>query len=75
MSRKIEAGETVEITALDSSSAWSDKEDKERFIGMKVKLVGYRKAAKGKGWKFIHFEASDNGSDICMLAKVRRIKK
>ncbi len=76
MSKEIEAGEVVEITAMDSKGVWGSKEDRKKFLGMKIKLKIYRDSDAKEGWKYIEFIAHDvnHKHHICMLAKIRRIK-
>lgn len=77
MSKKIKAGETVEITALGKLSAHYN--ERKHYIGKKVKLTYIDKAHCDPKWKAITFKpgtiVNSTNVDCIFGCKVRRIKK
>lgn len=74
MSKKIKAGETVEITKIFPGGPWDTKYDKETFIGMEVNTTRISASAEHKGYYYIDFISPISGNGLTMKVKIRRIK-
>ena len=75
MSRKIKAGDTVEIVAVVKTSAWYKR--RRNFIGLKVELKEINVAGgRENPWKSIGFHNDKISSSYVFIhgVKVRRVK-